>query len=805
MKISVSWLQQYVPLQLDIEALVDSLTMVGLEVESVFDRYAYLTTVRVGKVVEVGPHPNADRLQRCRVETGREAFQVICGAPNVREGQRVALALPGTQLPDGRILTEGVIRGEASFGMICSEMELGLGPDASGIMVLDPALSVGDSLKDALALSDTVLDIDLTPNRPDCLSVVGIAREVAAIQGTEMSRPDTGIDDREDRISQMTSVTIDAPKHCPRYAARLVTGVTVGPSPFWIQDRLLSVGLRPINNIVDVTNFVMMEMGQPLHAFDFDHLAGHRIVVRTARKGEPFVTLDEKERLLDEDMLMICDGEKPVAVGGVMGGLNSEIEEGTSRVLIESACFSPVSIRRTARKLGLGTEASHRFERGVDPAGTVEALNRAARLIAELGGGRIEEGLIDVHPRPWQPKRLNLSIAETNRLLGIDLSEDEMRRRLESIGFRVERMDDASLSVLAPSFRVDVSRPEDLMEEIARLSGYDRIPATFPPMTSVARAPSRKQELRRRVREALSGFGFAEAINYSFISRESCDILRLPTDDPRRRMIGLLNPLSEDPAVLRTSMVPGLLDTIRRNIAWQVRDLRLFEIGRVYFDHEMDDRPAHEEEILAGVWTGRRRMAGWSAKETDCDFYDTKGTAESLLHRLWIPGVVFTAMESRQCYYTRPGRTASLLIEDKPSGLVGEVHPEVLGRFDIKQPVFLFEIHLNRLLASAPDTVTARPLPKYPATSRDVTLIIDRDLESQSVLRTVVDMEESLVEDVRLFDVYEGQPIPRGKKSISFRILYRSSEKTLEDETVNRLHKDVTDRLLSVFSATLPE
>jgi len=387
MKVSLSWLRDYVSIEMEVADLAEALTMIGLEVESVSERYEYLDNVFVGRIVEIHPHSNADKLKVCNVNLGDRIIPVVCGAPNAEKDLLAPVALPGTLLSDGSILESGIIRGEPSEGMLCSEAELGLGVDQSGIMILDPTLTVGNRLTKALELSDKVLEFDLTPNRPDCLSIIGVAREIAAIQKTRVKYPEITLRELNDNIFKFSSVTIEAPDHCPRYAARLIVGISVAPSPFWLQDRLMSVGLRPINNIVDITNFILMETGQPLHAFDFDRLAESRIVVRTAKDGESFTTLDQKDRVLSKDMLLICDGERPVAVAGVMGGLNSEIEDKTTRVLIESACFNPTSIRKTSKKLGLSTDASHRFERGVDPEGTVRAANRAAQLMVEITGG----------------------------------------------------------------------------------------------------------------------------------------------------------------------------------------------------------------------------------------------------------------------------------------------------------------------------------------------------------------------------------------------------------------------------------
>ena len=807
MKVSLSWLKDYIDIQMDAADLADALTMAGLEVEAVSNRYAYLQTVFVGRVTEVSSHPNADKLTICRVEASDGSRTVVCGAPNVSEGMLAPLALPGTVLPDGTKLEKSVIRGEKSDGMLCSEMELGLGIDGSGIMALDPSLEMGDHLAEALGLEDTVFELDLTPNRPDCLSVIGIAREIAAIQNTSLKYPDYSLTDKKDMISSLTSVKIEAPDHCPRYSARLVENIEIKPSPFWIQDRLLSVGLRPINNIVDITNYVMMETGQPLHAFDFDQLAQNRIVVDIAADGDTFVTLDDKERQLNSRMLMICDGEKQVAVGGVMGGLNSEIEDTTRRVLIEGAYFNPVSIRKTAKTLGLSTDASHRFERGVDPQGTVRAVNRAAKLMVEFGGGTLIEGIIDEYPQPQTVNSVSLSTAHTHRLLGIYPDGSEIKKLLESIEFKVEKMTgesgDQQLVVVPPSFRVDISRPEDLMEEVARLAGYNNIPTTFPAMPAEARPPARNLELRSRLKELMTGFGFTEAITYSFVAEASCDHLRLKAEDPRRNLIHILNPLSEDQAVMRTSLATGLIQTAVYNIAQQVKNLKLFEIGKSFIKTKSQELP-REPEFLAALWTGSRHNASWHGREIPCDFYDIKGVAEGLIGTLKIDNIRFTAMPDGDCDYTRPGYTAQILAGDIPAGLVGEIHPRVREVFDLKQPAYIFELDLDKIRALIPHTTKSMPIPKFPAIYRDITIIVDRSIETQTVLETVANIREGLVENLHLFDVFEGDPIAAGKKSVSFRVTYRSSDKTLEDEDVNDLHKSITARLLEAFDATLP-
>jgi phenylalanyl-tRNA synthetase beta chain len=754
-------------------------------------------------VVEVLPHPNADRLKLCRVDNGNELAAVVCGAPNVAAGMNAPFAQVGTVLPNGGVLKKTVIRGEASEGMLCSEIELELGDDGSGLMVLDASLQPGVSLKAALKLHDYILEIGLTPNRPDCLSMMGVAREIAAIHGVELSPPEFILPDGGGSIDELTSVTIEAPDHCPRYAARLLEGVTVAPSPNWLQDRLRSVGVRPINNLVDVTNFVMLETGQPLHAFDFDNLAGHRIVVRTAAEGEVFTTLDQKERRLTGQMLMICDGEKPVAVGGVMGGLNSEIEDTTTRVLIESACFDPVSIRKTSKALGLSTDASHRFERGVDPDGTRFALDRAAQMMAELGNGRLVNGAIDEDFRNAEPLVLSLSVQATNNLLGTALNQQQMGQLLESVAFNIQPDGEDRIRVGVPSFRVDVIRPRDLMEEVARLFGYNHIPTTYPVLPAQGTVPAPLLVRRNRVREILCGFGFSETINYSFISPASCDRIQSADDDPRRRHVALLNPISEEQAVMRTTLVPGMLEAAGRNIARQQSHLRLFEIGKVFLPEDGAPLPT-EKEMLVGFMTGSRSRVAWHTPDAAVDFYDIKGVVEGLMTALEIDHPSFTAQADELCVYMRAGHTASIRCGEQVVGLVGEVDAAVVEGFGLRQTAFLFELDLEAVGQLVPDDKQMAAIPRYPSTSRDITVIVDQEMESKLLLDAIGRFGETLVEDLSLFDVFSGEPIPEGKKSISLRVVYRAADRTLEDEVVNSIHQQLTSRLVNEIGAALP-
>ncbi|MFW5930770.1 MAG: phenylalanine--tRNA ligase subunit beta [Desulfosalsimonas sp.] len=804
MKVSLNWLRQYVDIDLTAPDLAELLTMAGLEVEAVIDPYEPLSPIVVGRIIEISPHPDAENLSCCKVDTGSGTLEIVCGAPNAETGINAPCAPAGTVLPSGIEIKRAKIRGQISEGMLCSEAELGLGEDASGLMKLDNNAAAGTLLKEALGLEDTVFEIGLTPNRPDCLCHIGVAREIAALLNKKLVPPEPTETPSPGQAAKLTSVTIENPDLCPRYSAQLVFDIKTGPSPDWLKQRLRAVGLKPINNIVDTTNYVMMETGQPLHAFDFDRLAGHRIVVRTPREKEDnFTTLDGKPRELDAETLLICDDEKPVAIAGIMGGENSEIMDSTTRVLIESACFDPVSIRKTSKRMGAATDASYRFERGVDPAGTVYAMNRAARMIAELAGGRIIEGIIDENPRPYTKKTISLSTEKTNRHLGTSLKAEEIAGCLEAIEFSVNRLDSGLLEAIPPSFRVDVSRPEDLMEEVARLWGYNRIDTTFPGINAQAEPPGKNQETRELIRDLMTGFGFSEAISYSFTTARAADLLELPPGDPRRSVIELMNPLSEEQAIMRTTLLPGLLEATQKNIFRQEKNLKLFEIGKAFYQAPGRELP-HEVEMLAALWTGLRAPAAWHTKPQPCDFYDIKGIAESLLSGLGIKNAAYTKMPETACSYTQPGRTAQIRLGETFLGLIGEIRASVLKQFGIRQPVFLFEIHVEALISCLLGAPEFRPIPRFPAVTRDVTLIVDNNIEAGQITDHVRAADTDLIENVFMFDLYSGDPVPKGKKSVSLRIVYRSYTRTLEDAEVNEIHRKITDSLLAAFNAALP-
>ncbi len=804
MKVSLSWLQDYVTIDVDLVKLAEALTMVGLEVEALTDRYAYLDRVVVGCIVEVCPHPHASTLSVCRVDVGTGIKAVVCSATNINKGHLVPVALPGTKLLSGDIIQAGDVRGELSEGMLCSEMELALGTDSSDILLLPETAKPGLGVAAALGLSDTVIEFDLTPNRSDCLSVIGIAREVARLLKTPLKYPEVKLPQGETPVEDLISVTIENPEHCPRYATRVVTEVKVGPSPFWLQDRLHSVGLRAINNLVDVTNFVLMEIGQPLHAFDFDRLARHRIVVQTAEEGQTFTTLDGVECSLSSDMLMICDGDGPVALAGIMGGLESEIEDHTRNVLIESAYFNPVTTRRTAKRLGLNTESSYRFERGVDPAGVRTALDRAAQLMVNLAGGRLVEGVIDVCPGRLPERAIEVSVKRTNRLLGTRLSQREVEAYLDSIEANVEPLNEDRLRVVPPTFRVDITRPEDLMEEVARLWGYEQIPITHPVPDVAARKPHKNLQVRDRLRDLLACCGFSETVTYSFVAKDACDRLMLGSQDRRRQMVSILNPLTEDQEVMRTSLLPGLLVTMYRNSTQRNDNLRVFELGKVFMKTGPDQLP-EEVEMISGLWTGARHHKSWHFKETKVDFYDMKGVVEVVCAALNITGIRFAPLADRgDVPYLRSGHAAQISAENEMLGTVGELSRQVTRNFGLKQAAYCFDLNLDLLVGHVSEEKRSEALPRFPATTRDIALIVDDHLEAQGVLDFVEGLGEKLIEGVAIFDVYKGSPIPQGKRSMALRFTYQSFERNLTDGEVNAIHEAVTKKVLKQFDAQLP-
>jgi phenylalanyl-tRNA synthetase beta chain len=800
MKVSLNWIKDYVEIQMDLKDLTHLLTMAGLEVEGATSVGEGLEKVVVAEILSIRNHPNADRLRLVEAKTHQETFSIVCGATNIREGQRVPLALIGARLPNGVEIKRSKIRGVTSNGMLCSETELGLGQDASGIMILPPKVPLGGELNEALGVKDIVLDISITPNRPDCLCVIGIAREIAALTHRKMRYPSSSLTNQGKEIHQKTSVKISDPDLCPRYVARMVEDVKIGPSPHWMRTRLEKVGIRSISNVVDVTNYIMMEYGQPLHAFDFDFLEEGRIVVRRAKAGDEFVTLDGVKRTLDGEMLMICDGVKPVAIAGVMGGLNSEIKENTKRVLLESAYFEPVRNRRTSKKLGLETEAAYRFGRRIDYEGCLPAANRAAQLIQELAGGRIVEGVVDAYPIPIKPSPIRLRIKKIHQVLGIEVPSEQVRNYLEDLELEVQRENQDIFIVTPPSFRGDLEREIDLVEEIARLNGYDRIPITLPKSPPSAERTDREFLLEKRTMEGMTHHGYHEVITYSFASPDSSDLINLSPNDPRRQHLRILNPLTEDFSVMRTTLIPGLMETARYNVSRKNSNLKLFELKKVFLPKERERLP-EEVKFLAGLAMGFDRDPHWSFSLRAVDFYDIKGCVEDLLDALQIKEAKFIRVDDIP--YLHPGKASKVVLGDEVLGVLGEVHPLVASHYELHGKVYLFEMDFSKMVKWAGGEKRFQLLPKFPAVYRDLSIIVDQTLEAKRVMEKIQTFHQPFVEEVTLFDIYQGSPIPEGKKGISYRIRYQANDRTLTDEEVNQYHEKVLSRLKEVFQLEL--
>jgi len=798
MLISLKWLSDYVDCPLSPERIADGLTMAGLEVDSLSLRYPQLRNVQTARIEAVEPHPNADRLKICMVLCEGGPLRIVCGAPNARAGEIAPLALAGAELPGGTV-RDVKVRGELSRGMLCSQKELGLSQDHSGIWLLPPDTPVGVPLDEALGIREFLMEISITPNRGDCLSVIGIAREVAALCKTSVKYPAAAVDETGVPIETLTSVTIDDPEGCPRYSARVIQGVKIGPSPDWLRDRVEALGVRSISNIVDVTNYVMMEFGQPLHAFDFDRLRKRRIVVRKAAAGERFTTLDGAERELPENTVMICDGVGPVAIGGIMGGLNSEIGPDTRNVLIESAYFDPLSIRRSSRKLGLKTESSYRFERGIDPEGVPGALDRAAGLMLEVGGGAAAAGKIDVYPKPIKAPEIVLRVGRTNRFLGTGLSASGMRNILESIEMKVEELDPDRLRVTAPGFRGDITREIDLCEEVARLSGYDGIPVTSPVAAVQAAVFDPHQRARRDVRDLLVGTGFFEVINYSFISDESIRKLGYSQADPQTAPVRIRNPLSDEQAVMRTTLLPGLLQNARYNFDHRSENFRIFELSKIFLPKN-DELLADEPHHLAGVLAGKRvQQELYSGDELD--FTDVKGVVEAVFRFLRIEDARFRAQLSPP--WLDPSVSASVFSGEELVGELGRVHSRVREAFDLKRPLFAFRLDFDRLFTLRGPTPVYRALPKFPPVERDMALIADGKMPVEGPLDFIRSLNEPLVESVEIFDIFRSDQLGTDKKSIGYRITCRAPDRSLTDAEVNELHAKLIKKVTARFAVSL--
>ncbi|MGE4298200.1 MAG: phenylalanine--tRNA ligase subunit beta [Desulfovibrionaceae bacterium] len=802
MLVSLAWLREFVPYDGGVQTLADKLTMLGLEVEEIRHPFAGVAGVVVGHVLTCARHPQADKLSLCTVDAGAEAvFHVVCGAPNVAAGQKVAFAPVGTTLPGGLTLKKAKIRGEESQGMICAEDELALGDSHAGIMVLDPALTPGTPLIQALGLDEVVLDVSITPNRADCLSVLGIAREVGLAFNLPVTLPTFSLKEEGPDAAGMMRIEIPEPEYCAVYQGRVIEGVTVAPSPAWLRYRLTAVGQRPISNIVDVTNYVLFGLGQPLHSFDMDLLEGGVIRVARASAGQKFSTLDGQERTLTADDLLIWDGAKPVGLAGVMGGLNSEVHEGTSRVFLESAVFRPGTIRKTARRLALPSEASYRFERGVDQLNSRFAMDYAAGLIAELGNGALRPGMAVAEPRPWTQPVVRFRPSRAAKLIGVALDDAFCRSTIEGMGCAVDGADATDWQVRVPSNRLDLEREVDLIEEVARVYGMDRVPATLPQVKQTLDGIGGREseyEFWMRLKYWARGVGLREAVNYSFVGQADLDGLGLPKDG----RIPVKNPLSEDQDVLRTALAPGLLNNVRLNMSQGNVRARLFELAHIFEADPTSDTTAREPGRLGLLVYGGRAADAWPAtipaQAEDADYLDLKGIVEHLLGSLGLPAGGYALAGEHT--YLEP--CVAVSVDGKPLGLLGRVKADIADRYHARKEVWLAELDTDLLadLHAARDVHFAS-LPKFPPVRRDITLAAPKTLPLGDVLDHVHGLKLPLLESVVLVDVFE--PEGSDDRNLTLRLTFRHADKTLKDKEVDKLREKVASSLVQSLSVTI--
>ncbi|MEE9275192.1 MAG: phenylalanine--tRNA ligase subunit beta [bacterium] len=813
MRISLDWIADFVDLDLAEEGLADRLAegllLAGLEVEAVERPGEDFAGFLVAEVLTAGPHPNADQLKVCRVHDGAGERRIVCGAPNVAAGQRVVLAPPGVRLPGGDKIKAARIRGERSEGIICSERELGLGDDHSGILVLEGDPPIGSPAAAALGLDAVVFDISITPNRADCLSVLGVAREAAALLGRPFALPEMEVrEEDETEAGEIAPVEILDPDRCPRYVARFVRGVSIGPSPGWMQRRLRVAGMRPINNVVDVTNYVMLTLGQPLHAFDMDLLAGPRVVVRCWRPEDgPFTTLDGQAREMDAEDLMICDGAQPVAVGGVMGGGNSEVGAGTRNILLESAYFTPATIRRTRRRLGLNTEASYRFERGVDPGGTRRAADWAIELIRRSAGGRVARGAVDAHPAPVAPARVRLRPARVSALLGEEIGAGEMREALEAIGMGVEEAG-GDFEVEVPTFRPDVEREIDLIEEVARRRGYDRFPATLPAASLPPAPPSPLRRIEGEAREAMTAAGFNEALNYSFVSRDALARLGRAGED----VVPIRNPLSAEMDVMRTSLLAGLLANAALNLNRGLERVHLFEIGRTFHGAPGGGSAPREVTRLAALAAEDAPPALWPQGPAPGGkgdhpplLFGLKGALESLAEALRLPPLVFETLEGGdESAAFEPGAAAAVRAGEAQIGVIGSLARAVSEGWGIRQPAAVFEVDLEAVSEMERLPLRLAPLPRHPANLRDLAVVVGEEVPHAEVESHIREAGGDLLESVRLFDIYRSGPLAQGgEKSLAYSLVFRRPDRTIPDAEANAAIEAILARLADRLGARL--
>ncbi|MBL8922817.1 MAG: phenylalanine--tRNA ligase subunit beta [Myxococcaceae bacterium] len=797
MRISLKWLKDYVALPASVDELASRLTMAGLEIEAIDQPARALEGVVVAQIAASDKHPNADKLSVTKIDWGGgAALQVVCGAKNYKVGDKVPLATVGTKLPNGVEIKQAALRGVESAGMLCSSKELGLSDESSGLLILPADAKVGQPIAQALGLDDVIFTVNVTPNRADALSHLGIAREISTLFDVPLTKPTPRLAESSTRASTKIAIRIEDAERCWRYAARVIEGVTVKPSPQWMQDRLKAAGMRGINNLVDITNYVLLEYGQPLHAFDLDRIGGAQIVVRTAKGGETLTTLDGKERQLQADDLLICDKDTPLVLAGVMGGASSEVTEKTTRVLLECACFQPTTVRRSAKRHALHTESSHRFERGTDINVIPEVLDRTAALIVELAGGTVLEGRVDAYPAPKPPRQVTLRTQKVADVLGVTVPGAECHRILTRLGFTKVSGDEQVATFAVPTVRVDVSIEEDLVEEIARVRGFDAIPEALPRGLSELEPERPAMRVERLLRAAMAGQGVDEVVNYSFVSPAELAAFSAGKD-----AIAVSNPLSVEQSVMRTTLFPSLVQNVLRASRHQTQGVRFYEWARSYRPDESGGQgtvPVAKETLeLAGVlWGMRHGTRTWTSKDAEADYFDARAVVESALEALHIDGVTAETFESP---WYHPRSATVLRKGQKVLGTLGELHPRVMKKLDAPPGIVLFQLDVEALQSVAVLVPQARPLSKFPAVLRDLAVVVAAEMQSEAVRQVILEVGQPLVEDAQVFDVYAGHQVGTGRKNLAFALRYRSPERTLTDAEVTEAHTkivaEVTRRL----------
>nr|WP_308550881.1 phenylalanine--tRNA ligase subunit beta [uncultured Peptostreptococcus sp.] len=795
MLVSLKWLRDYVDIDLDAQTFGDKMTMTGTKTETVEYYGQEISNVVVGKILKIEDHPDADKLVVTQVDVGQDQpIQIVTAAKNVSEGDYIPLALHGSKLPGGLSIKKGKLRGVESNGMMCSCKELGIDEKfvedykKNGIYLLDmeDSYTPGMDIKEVLGLNDAVIDFELTSNRPDCRCMIGIAREAAVTLGTKTKYPEISVKEESDKAIDV-DIQIENPDLCSRYLARRITDVKIEKSPYWMQRKLIEAGVRPINNIVDITNFVMLEMGQPMHAFDMREIGNNKIVVKNAKEGQVFTTLDEQERKLDSEMLMITNGEKNLGIAGIMGGLDSGIKDDTVEIMFESAVFNRENIRKSSKKLGLRSEASSRFEKGVSLDNAELALERAAQLVEALGAGKVMKGKVDVYPQVKPVQTITVSPRRINARVGVDIPMDKFCSILEELEFKCNLVSEDELILEVPSFRLDIEQEADIFEEIARIYGFENIPSVQLQGNSTAGVKTDKQKYLEKVKDTAIACGLYEILTYSFVSPKGLDKIRVSQDSKLRDVVKLINPLGEDTSIMRTTLIPNMLDVLYTNASRNIDQAATFECGHVFTPDDMAG--VEETRICIGMYGD------------DVDFFVLKGLVEKIFERVGLGGHKYIADGENTSFH--PGRCADILCDNKYLGTIGEVHPQVLSNYGIGKRVYIAEIDLDTVYSLANDTIIFKSLPKYPAITRDIALVVEDKVEVASIEEVIMDNAGGLVEACRLFDVYKGDQIGQGYKSVAYSIVYRSLEKTLTDDDVVAVHDKILAQLKVRLGAEL--